>query len=147
MKLKLPLIAAFVALTALTACGGDNDPAPAVPVESPAALTKVDVVLGTGAEAVVPKVVYVYYTGWLYSSTAAGNKGKQFDTRTSGDAFSFKLGSNSTVTGFEAGIVGMKVGGKRTVMIPTAQGYGSAGYNGIPPNAGLVFDIELKDVK
>ena len=147
MNFKLPLIAAFVALTALTACGGDSDPAPAVPVESPATLTKPDVVVGTGAEAVAPKVVYVYYTLWLYSSTAAGNKGRQMEAKTSGDPFSFKLGANLVIPGFEAGIVGMKVGGKRTVMIPAAQAYGSAGFNGIPGNSGLVFDIELKDVK
>ncbi len=147
MKLKLPLIAAFVALTALTACGGGDDPAPAVPVESPATLAKTDISVGTGAEAIVPKVVYIYYTGWLYSSTAAGNKGKQFETRTTGSPFSFKLGANSVVPGFEAGIIGMKVGGKRTVLIPTAQAYGAAGQGPIPPNSGLVFEIELKDVQ
>ena len=147
MKLKLPLIAAFVALTALTACGGDSDPAPAVPVESPAALAKIEVAAGTGAEAVAPKVVYVYYTGWLYSSTAPGNKGKQFDSLTTGTAFSFQLGKNLVVTGFEAGVVGMKVGGKRTVVIPAAQGYGAAGKGPVPANSGMVFDIELKNVQ
>jgi FKBP-type peptidyl-prolyl cis-trans isomerase FkpA len=147
MNFKLPLIAAFVALTALTACGGGDDPAPAVPVESPATLTKTDVVPGTGAEAVAPKVVYVYYSLWLYSSTAPGNKGKQFEVKTSGDPFSFKLGTNSVIAGFESGILGMKVGGKRTVLIPAAQAYGSASFNGIPANSGLVYDIELKDVR
>lgn len=147
MNFKLPLIAAFVVLSALTACGGGSDPAPAVPVESPATLTKSDIVVGTGAEAIAPKVVYVYYTLWLYSSTAPGNKGKQFEAKTSGDPFSFKLGTNSVIPGFEAGILGMKVGGKRTVLIPAAQAYGSASFNGIPANSGLVYDIELKDVK
>jgi FKBP-type peptidyl-prolyl cis-trans isomerase FkpA len=147
MKLKLPLIAAFVALTALTACGGGDDSAPAVPVESPAALTKAEIVVGTGAEAIAPKVVYIYYTGWLYSSTAAGNKGAQFDSRTSGTPFSFQLGTSAVIAGFETGITGMKVGGKRTVFIPAAQAYGATARPGIPANSGLVFDIELKEVK
>ena len=147
MKLKLPLIAAFVALTALTACGGGSDPAPAVLVESPAALTKTDIAVGTGIEAVAPKVVFVYYTGWLYSSTAPGSKGGQFDALTTGKPFSFKLGTNAVIAGFEAGIIGMKVGGKRTVAIPAAQAYGAAARPGIPANSGLVFDVELKEVQ
>ena len=143
MKLKLPLIAAFVAITSLAACGGGSDPAP-IPVASPATLTKTDSVLGTGTDAVVPNTVSVYYTGWLYSETAAGHKGTQFDSTTSGTGYSFKLGANKVIAGFEEGVIGMKVGGKRTVLIPAAKGYGSKGSGGIPPNSGLVFDIELR---
>ena len=146
MNFKLPLIAAFVAITSFTACGGGSDPAP-IPAESPATLTKTDVVLGTGADAVVPKNVTVYYTGWLYSSTATGNKGTQFDSLTSGTGFPFKLGSSQVIAGFEEGVIGMKVGGKRTVLIPAAKGYGAAGKGSIPPNSGLVFDIELRSAQ
>ena len=145
MKLKLPLLAAFVALTSLAACGGgDAGTTPSIPVASPATLTKIDNVLGTGAEAVAPNTVSVYYTGWLYSETATGHKGTQFDTLTTGTGFAFKLGAGKVIEGFEEGVLGMKVGGKRTIMIPSAKGYGAAGANGIPPNAGLVFDVELR---
>jgi FKBP-type peptidyl-prolyl cis-trans isomerase FkpA len=143
MKFKLPLIAAFVAMTSLTACGGGgSDPAP-VTVASPAALVKTDVVVGTGADAVAGKNVRVYYTGYLYSATATGNKGTQFDSMTTGAGLPIQLGAGKVIAGFDQGVTGMKVGGKRTVLIPSALGYGAAGAGGIPPNSGLVFDIEL----
>jgi FKBP-type peptidyl-prolyl cis-trans isomerase FkpA len=144
MKLKLPLIAAFVAITSLTACGGGSDTTPTVPVASPATLTFTDNVVGTGTVAAAPLNATVYYTGWLYSETATGKKGTQFDSLTTGPGFTFKLGAGKVISGFEEGVIGMKVGGKRTVMIPSNKGYGAAGTNGIPPNSGLVFDIELR---
>ena len=148
MKLKLPLIAAFVALTSLAACGGGSDSnTPSVPAESPAALVKTDTTLGAGAEAVAGKAVTVHYTGWLYSSTAAGFKGAQFDSSAGKPPLGFTIGANAVVQGFEQGVVGMKVGGKRTVLIPSALAYGASGNGNIPPNAGLVFDIELVSVK
>lgn len=146
MKFNLPLIAAFVAITSLTACGGGKDPAP-VPAESPAALVKTDTVVGTGADAVAGKSVTVYYTGWLYSTTAVGNKGTQFDSLTTAPGLTFTLSAGRVISGFDQGVTGMKVGGKRTVLIPSALGYGAAGQGGIPPNSGLVFDIELKAVQ
>lgn len=148
MKLKLPLIAAFVAITSLAACGGGSDPAPTVAVESPAALVKTDTVVGTGADAIAPKVVKVYYSGYLYTTTKTDFKGTKFDSLTSGTPFSFKIGANAgVIPGFEQGITGMKVGGKRTILIPAALGYGATGTTGIPPNSGLVFDIELVDAQ
>ncbi|MES2317237.1 MAG: FKBP-type peptidyl-prolyl cis-trans isomerase [Pseudomonadota bacterium] len=142
MKLKLPLIAAFVAITSLTACGG-GETTPSVPVFSPATLVKTDISIGTGAEAIAPKTVTVHYTGWLYTTATADFKGTKFDSSAGGAPLTVKLGTNAVIPGFETGIIGMKVGGKRTVLIPAAQGYGSAGRNPIPPNSGLVFDIEL----
>lgn len=144
MKLKLPLIAAFVAIASLTACGGGSDTSPTIPVASPATLTFTENVVGTGTVAAAPLNVTVYYTGWLYSETATGHKGTQFDTLTTGAGYTFKLGAGKVIAGFEEGVIGMKVGGKRTVMIPSNKGYGAAGTNGIPPNSGLVFDIELR---
>jgi FKBP-type peptidyl-prolyl cis-trans isomerase FkpA len=144
MKLKLPLIAAFVAVVGLTACGGGSNTNPTIPVASPATLTMTDTVVGTGTVAAAPLNVTVYYTGWLYSETATGHKGTQFDTLTTGAGYTFKLGAGKVIAGFEEGVIGMKVGGKRTVMIPSAKGYGAVGTNGIPPNSGLVFDIELR---
>ena len=144
MNFKLPLVAAFVAILSLAGCGGGGS-APTVPAESPSAFSVIDTTVGTGALAASGNTASVRYTGYLYSSTATGNKGKQFDT----GSFEFKLGSGSVVSGFDKGVTGMKVGGKRTVLIPSAEGYGAAGNAGagIPGGAGLVFDVELLTVK
>ena len=146
MKLKSPLaamlLAATVALT-LTACGG-GDSGNSVVVANPEAFTKTDTTVGTGAEAVSGKTVTVTYTGWLYSATATNNKGTQFDAGT----LSFTIGANQVISGFDQGVLGMKVGGKRTVLIPSSMGYGSTGSgSAIPPNAGLVFDVALTAVQ
>jgi FKBP-type peptidyl-prolyl cis-trans isomerase FkpA len=145
MKLSFPLAAVFAALLSLTACGGgggDSGGSSAV-VANPAAFTKTDTTVGTGTEAVNGKTVTVTYTGWLYSATAADHKGAQFDA----GSFSFLLGAGKVIAGFDQGILGMKVGGKRTLLIPSSLGYGAGG-NGptIPPNAGLVFDVALTAV-
>lgn len=147
MKTKFSLIiAAFVAILSLTACGSGSETGTApnlVFSGNPAALTKTDTTVGTGTEAVSGKWVRVKYSGWLYNEPAADKKGTQFDTGT----FSFKLGANSVIPGFEQGVLGMKVGGKRTVLIPSNLGYGAGGAGAmIPPNAGLVFDVELLQV-
>jgi FKBP-type peptidyl-prolyl cis-trans isomerase FkpA len=144
MNLKLPLVAAFVAILSLSACGGGGSgDSSSVIVANPAAFTKTDTVLGTGTEATTGKTVVVTYTGWLYSSTASDNKGAQFDT----GSFSFTLGSGQVIAGFDQGVLGMKVGGKRILLIPSSMGYGSAGSGSIPPNAGLVFEVTLNSVQ
>jgi FKBP-type peptidyl-prolyl cis-trans isomerase FkpA len=146
MKLKLPLIAAFAALLSLSACGGGgsgSSSSSSVAVANPAAFTRTDTVLGTGVEATTGKVVTVTYTGWLYSATASDNKGAQFDT----GSFSFTLGAGQVISGFDQGVLGMKVGGKRTLLIPSSMGYGASGSGAIPPNAGLVFEVTLSAVQ
>jgi FKBP-type peptidyl-prolyl cis-trans isomerase FkpA len=100
-------------------------------------------VLGTGLDATNGKVVTVSYTGWLYSATASDNKGSQFDT----GSFSFTLGAGQVISGFDQGVLGMKVGGKRTLLIPSSMGYGASGSGSIPPNAGLVFEVTLTAVQ
>jgi FKBP-type peptidyl-prolyl cis-trans isomerase FkpA len=155
MKLKLPLIAAFVAAlgisAALTACGGGSGSyasSNATAVSSPATLTRTDTVVGTGATAAAGNTVTVNYTGWLYNASAADFKGTQFDTSIGKTPFQFTLGANAVVPGFDQGVTGMKVGGKRVVLIPSALGYGAGGSGStIPPNSGLVFEIELLTVK
>jgi len=147
MKLKSPLagmlLAASLALS-LTACGGgDDDAGSNVVVANPSAFTKTDTTVGTGAEATSGKTATVTYTGWLYSATATDHKGIQFDT----GSLSYVVGSTQLIAGFDQGVQGMKVGGKRTVLVPSNLGYGSTGQNKIPPNAGLVFDISLTAVK
>lgn len=146
MKLSFPLAAVFAAMLSLTACGGGGGDSggSSIVVANPAAFTKTDTTVGTGTEAVNGKTVTVTYTGWLYSATAADHKGPQFDT----GSFSFLLGAGKVIAGFDQGVLGMKVGGKRTLLIPSNLGYGASG-NGpsIPPNAGLVFDVALTAVQ
>ena len=104
---------------------------------------------GTGAEAAAGKTVTVHYTGWLYDSKAADHHGKKFDSsKDHGEPFSFKLGAGQVIRGCDQGVAGMKIGGTRTLVIPSDLGYGARGAGGvIPPNATLVFDVELLDVK
>ena len=93
--------------------------------------------------------VTVHYTGWLYDETAGNKHGSQFDSsRDHGEPFSFVLGAGNVITGWDQGVAGMRVGGKRTLLIPAALGYGARGAgDDIPPNASLVFDVELLDVQ
>jgi FKBP-type peptidyl-prolyl cis-trans isomerase len=108
-----------------------------------------DVKVGSGAEASAGKQVTVHYTGWLYDPKAADKHGKKFDSsKDHGEPFSFKLGARQVISGWDQGVAGMKVGGARTLVIPSELGYGSRGAGGvIPPNATLVFDVELLEVR
>jgi len=112
-------------------------------------LIKKDDATGSGHEAVAGRRVTVHYTGWLYKEDAADHKGKKFDSsRDRGDPFTFRLGAGEVIDGWDKGVAGMKVGGRRTLTIPPDMGYGAQGSPGaIPPNATLVFDVELLDVK
>jgi FKBP-type peptidyl-prolyl cis-trans isomerase FkpA len=141
MKLKFPLIAAFVAVLSLTACGGGGGDSgdTVVNPNNPTMLVKTDNVLGTGAEATAGKHLAVSYTLWLYSASAADHKGTQVET----GKFSFDLGVPGIIEGFQQGVTGMKVGGKRTVEVPSSLAYGPRGDSKIPANNGLVFEISL----
>ena len=112
-------------------------------------LTMIDHKIGTGTEAVAGKTVAVHYTGWLFDAAAPDTKGKKFDSsRDRGDPFSFPLGGGRVIAGWDQGVVGMKIGGQRTLTIPPELGYGARGAGGvIPPNATLVFDVELLGVE
>jgi FKBP-type peptidyl-prolyl cis-trans isomerase FkpA len=112
-------------------------------------LMKTDEKTGTGHEAAAGRNVTVHYTGWLYDQARPDHKGKKFDSsRDGGDPFTFRLGAGQVIRGWDEGVAGMKVGGRRTLTIPPDYGYGAAGSPGaIPPNATLVFDVELLDVR
>ena len=111
-------------------------------------LVKTDTVVGKGKEAVAGKTVEVNYTGWLYEAKAEKQRGKQFDSSIGRGPFAFPLGGGRVIKGWDEGVAGMKVGGKRTLVIPPEMAYGKNGAGGvIPPNATLVFDVELLDVK
>ncbi len=126
-----------------------------VPAHTPQAqvagtdLVKIERKAGEGATAVAGQQVTVHYTGWLYDANAAEQKGRKFDSsRDRGEPFSFKLGAGQVIRGWDEGVAGMKIGGQRTLIIPSAMGYGSHGAGGvIPPNATLLFDVELLGVK
>ena len=102
----------------------------------------IDTVIGTGAEATAGAFVQVHYTGWLYNG---GAKGDKFDSsKDRGDPFAFNLGAGNVIQGWDEGVQGMKIGGARTLIIPSELGYGSRGAGGvIPPGATLMFDVEL----
>lgn len=126
-----------------------------VPAETPAAkpptppiLEKIDTVPGTGKEAQPGKTVQVHYTGWLRDPQAEQQHGKAFDSSVGRGPFNFNLGEGRVIKGWEQGVTGMKVGGKRTLVIPSHLAYGprGAGKGVIPPDADLIFDIELLDV-
>jgi FKBP-type peptidyl-prolyl cis-trans isomerase FkpA len=112
-------------------------------------LTKIDVKTGTGKEATPGKMVRVHYTGWLFDKSTADNKGKKFDSsRDRSGNFTFPLGVGRVIKGWDQGVQGMKVGGQRTLIIPSSMGYGARGAGSIiPPNATLVFDVELMGVE
>ncbi len=146
----VPLVAA---LTLLSACSKDDTldiPSnPAVEVYAAslgvniAGMTKKsealyvqDVVVGTGADAIAGKTLRMTYSGYLINGT-------KFDSNVGGAAFSFQLGAGQVIAGWDLGIQGMKVGGKRKIVIGSALGYGRTGQGPIPPNATLVFDVEV----
>ncbi len=110
---------------------------------------KIDTKVGNGEEAEVGKTVNVHYTGWLYDENAPDKKGKKFDSSLDRkEHFSFMLGAGRVIKGWDQGVTGMKVGGQRTLIIPPSMAYGSRGAgNIIPPNATLIFDVELVGLK
>jgi peptidylprolyl isomerase len=115
-------------------------------IEMPNGLKYTDTKTGDGATATSGNKVSVHYTGWLYNNSA---KGAKFDSSVDrGQPFQFTLGARQVIAGWDEGVAGMKVGGKRTLIIPPELGYGARGAGGvIPPNATLIFDVELLDVK
>ena len=115
-------------------------------VTTPSGLQYTDDKVGTGAQPKAGQSVQVHYTGWL---DEGGKKGKKFDSsRDRGEPFSFPLGRGQVIAGWDEGVAGMKVGGRRTLVIPAALGYGARGAGGvIPPNATLIFDVELLGIR
>jgi FKBP-type peptidyl-prolyl cis-trans isomerase FkpA len=123
------------------ACG----PTPTAPSQF-AAYSQTDLQVGTGNEAVTGLTIGVRYTLWLYDPSKPGNKGLQFETNAGGSPFSFQLGAHQVIEAWERGVPGMRVGGQRRLIAPPDLAYGVTRSGVIPPNATLLFDIELVSV-
>jgi FKBP-type peptidyl-prolyl cis-trans isomerase len=146
--MKSNRLIAAVAASVLLGLAAPSDAAEGPPgkmTELANGLKYTDTTVGTGAEATAGHKVSVHYTGWLYNN---GEKGKKFDSSLDrGQPFSFGLGAQQVIKGWDEGVAGMKVGGKRTLIIPPELGYGARGAGGvIPANATLMFDVELLKV-
>ncbi len=134
------LVLATLAAMALAACSKS-----AAPPSAPKELTMTDMKKGTGPAIQSGQTAVVHYTGWLYSENAPEQKGTKFDSsRDRNEPFRFPLGGGRVIRGWDEGVVGMQVGEQRRLVIPPEMGYGASGAGGvIPPNATLVFDVEL----
>lgn len=157
--LKKIVASAAIVLAGVTACAqtGTTPPAAAAPAAAPAPapasapavvteLVKKDIVEGTGKTAETGKAVLVHYTGWLYDPAAPGMKGAKFDSSEGRPTpFGFVIGARRVIKGWDEGVPGMKVGGKRMLIIPPALAYGEKGSGSgkVPPNATLLFEVEL----
>lgn len=169
MQARSIIVSLALALASLQAgCGKNAEPETATPGAAPVTpeneppsealpqpsatgtetmpLQKTDLAPGTGAELKTGQEVLVHYTGWLYNAAAPENKGKQFDSSVGGEPFEFRVGNGDVIRGWDEGVVGMKVGGKRRLVIPPEFGYGASGAGPIPPGATLVFDVELVEI-
>jgi FKBP-type peptidyl-prolyl cis-trans isomerase FkpA len=141
MNVFMRMAAAALLLVGLAGCN------PAGPGDEPP-FESVDLRVGTGAEAVNGKIVVVDYVGWFYDPSRAENKGQVFDTSLNRpEPFAFVLGTGGVIRGWDQGVVGMKVGGVRRLIIPSSLGYGGQGVGVIPPYSTLLFEIELLEVR
>jgi FKBP-type peptidyl-prolyl cis-trans isomerase FkpA len=136
-KIGVVVLAALIA-----ACGAKPGKAPTSAVNS---TQSVELRAGTGEGITAGKIAVVQYTGWLYDASATANKGRQFDSsRTQGQPFRFPLGTGQVIKGWDQGVLGMKVGESRRLVIPADLAYGDGGAGGvIPPGATLIFEIDL----
>ena len=130
----------------ILAVGTAKAQTPGKSMKTPSGLEIIDTVVGTGASPRTGQICVMHYTGWLYQN---GVKGRKFDSSVDrGQPFEFPIGAQRVIAGWDEGVATMKVGGKRTLIIPPELGYGARGAGGaIPPNATLMFDVELLGVK
>jgi peptidylprolyl isomerase len=144
-SLAIALTGTLTTLSA-TPAAAQTAGAPMTETTTASGLRITDTTVGTGASPTKGQTCVMHYTGWLYND---GTKGKKFDSSLDrGQPFEFKIGQGQVIGGWDEGVASMKVGGKRTLIIPPALGYGARGAGGaIPPNATLMFDVELLGVK
>lgn len=141
---------ALALVFALSACKPTQPPASSQASTAPPQFEAKNIAVGTGAPIETGQVAVVHYTGWLYDTDASDHHGRKFDSsRDRGMPFKFRIGSGDVIKGWERGVVGMQVGGRRELIIPPDLGYGAEGAGGgvIPPNASLLFEVELLGIQ
>lgn len=143
MHTRRYLLGLIIGAVSLAACGGDSATAPT----PTAPFSQTDLRVGTGREAVTGTRIIVNYAGWLFDPNQAEQKGRLFDTSVGGQPYALVLGAGSVIQGWDRGLVGMKTGGVRRLVVPPELAYGSSGNGPIPPNATLLFEVELLDVQ
>lgn len=139
-----PNRAAMLLILTLAAAAGCSDP-----ITAPsgfAAFSQTDLRAGTGAAAETGQLIRVHYTGWLYNQNDEDGKGMQFDSSLGQEPLTFTLGAGQVIVGWDQGLVGLRVGGLRRLVIPPSLAYGGARNGPIPPNATLVFEVELIEI-
>jgi len=146
---RLVALALFLTLSGIVAVGASNTASAQTAVQivtTPSGLKVIDTQVGTGVTPQPGQTCVMHYTGWLYIN---GTKGQKFDSSVDrGRPFEFPIARQRVIPGWDEGVATMKVGGKRTLIIPPELGYGARGAGGvIPPNATLIFDVELLEVK
>jgi FKBP-type peptidyl-prolyl cis-trans isomerase FkpA len=153
-RLVFPVAIACAITAALLGCGAEPSDVPAAsgaraPSGAVSSLEVTDLTRGTGGVAAAGQYAVVQYTGWLYEPAAPDHKGKEFDSSLkSGTPFRFRLGGGEVIKGWDQGVAGMQVGGKRRLVIPADLAYGDSGAGGvIPPGATLVFDVDLVGIE
>ena len=144
--MKKALLCAVVGLV-IGGCDNNNS-SPTDPSQVNIEFTTTDLVVGTGAEATNGSRVSVTYTLWLYDAAGSASKGRQVDSNVGGNLLQFTVGSRQLIPGFEQAVLGMRIGGKRRAYLPASLAYGSSGSSSgvIPPNAALVFEIDLVSI-
>jgi peptidylprolyl isomerase len=148
-RARLTATLAALVLTGMVSMASDDSASAqsaAKPVTTATGLQMIDTKVGTGASPRQNQTAVVHYTGWLYEN---GVKGKKFDSSVDrNEPFEFPVGAGRVIRGWDEGVASMKIGGKRTLIVPPQLGYGARGAGGaIPPNATLIFDVELLGVK
>ena len=141
-RVMLAVIAIVLIVTGVSACGSNS--------QSPsdfAPFSQTDLRAGTGAAATIGLDLTVQYTGWIYDGSQTEEKGPQFETSRGGEPLVFTLGANQVIRGWDQGLIGLRVGGLRRLVIPPSLAYGGVRNGPIPPNATLVFEVELLDVQ
>jgi FKBP-type peptidyl-prolyl cis-trans isomerase FkpA len=145
MGSRRPLVVPVVAALVLAAFAAACVDTPSSPTTT-ARYSQTDLLVGTGNESLTGSTVTVNYTGWLYDATKTDGKGLQFDSSIGRTPFQFTLGTGQVIRGWDQGIPGMKEGGRRRLVIPPSLAYGETRSGPIPPNATLVFDVDLVSI-
>jgi len=140
-RLVRSILPVFLCAAAASGCTTTTGPSSTAP------FSQTDLTPGTGTEAATGNILSVDYTGWLYDPSKPDHKGLQFDTSIGRSVFTFTLGKGQVIKGWDQGLVGMKVGGIRRLVVPPSLAYGGVRTHTIPPFSTLVFDIQLTDVQ